>query len=80
MRGTVSGTTQVTETETMAEDWVLGGLLVGVLGTHSWSEARPCLLPNVELTKGVTAKYIGGTPLGSRCDQTRDRLCTLQCT
>lgn len=46
MRGTVSGTTQVTETEKMAEDWVLGGLLVGILGAHSQSEARPCLLPN----------------------------------
>lgn len=43
MRGTVSGTTQVTETEKMAEGWVLGGLLVGTLGAHSWSEARPCL-------------------------------------
>ena len=47
MRGTVSGTTQVTETEKMAEDWVLGGLLVGTLGAHSQSEARPCLGTNV---------------------------------
>jgi hypothetical protein len=47
MRGTVSGTTQVMETEKMTEDWVLGGLLVGILGAHSQSEARPCLLLNV---------------------------------
>ena len=47
MRGTVSGTTQVTETEKMAEDWVLVGLLVGPLGAHSQSEARPRLLPYV---------------------------------